>query len=240
MPAVGKRSDVTKRAMTRLGAITSEGLTPTGEAQDDCLYAAIDWYGQLRPLRRIFESAGDGVTRRFVLATLIGADWIKGTSEAASVAKVTNANTNDESAQDLDISDWQQLVAANGDDVLMIDDAVAVGTTLRIGWTSPHAVDAGDATLTTIPTKDAEAFVSMFAGYLARWISRRASDLAMSSLGADQVDAEPIGERWKRRAVELEKMALERLAPTSESVGPAGASIQWTDESTNRPPRIGH
>lgn len=241
MPAVGKRSEVTGRAMTRLAAEGSKTTAPTVDAQADCLNQAIDWYDQMRPLRLTFQTGGDGVTRRFVLATLIGAAWVAGTSEVVAASSVTDPDGNDEKVRAFELDEWSQIKASNGADVLMIAEAVPTGTTLRLIWTSPHTVHTDDAALTTIPTKDADAFVSMFAAKLARWISRRASEAAASSFGADQVDMEPISERWKRRAAELEKEATERLSPTTENISSAGASVEWRDESAiTGSNRIGH
>jgi len=242
MPPVGKRSDVTARAKTRLGAIDSKTFKPTGDAETDSLDAAIDWYDRLRPRASVYQVAGDNVKRRFVLSTdVASAGWVKGTSQAGPVQLVTDPDTNDEKIRELQLDEWDQRKSTAGDDVLMLTSAVPTGTTLRVHWNGPHVVHATDPLLTTIPERDADAFVSMFAAFLARWISRKASDIASASLGADQIDAEPIGERWARRARELEKMAMDRLAPTSDSVSAAGASIEWAnDNTTARQPRVGH
>jgi len=226
--------------MTRLGNIDSKTFAPTGEAKVDSLDAAIDWYDRLRPRSSTYEVAGDNVKRRFVLSTDV-TGWAKGSSLAGPVQFVTSPDTDDEKISTVNIDEWDQRRSSAGDDVLMLAAPVPVGTILRVLWTAAHVVDADDADLTTIPERDADAFVSMMAALLARWISRRASDIATASLGADQIDAEPIGERWAKRARELEKLALDRLAPQSESVSAAGASIEWAnDNTTARQPRVGH
>lgn len=242
MPPLGTRTTATTQAVVRLGSIVSKTFTPTTEAKDDCLNATIAWYDQIRPLRKIHQSAGDGSSRRFVLATLIGASWAVGDSQVESVAVVSSPDTSNEVSTDVPVDQWQQDKAINSVDILMLGASVDAGSTLRIRWSAPHTVHATDASLTTIPTKDADAFLSMFAAYLARWISRRASDDASASIGADQIDAEPIGERWARRAKELEKMANERIsAPPADSLSPAGTSIDWDVQSTlGRQGRIGH
>ena len=240
MPPVGKRDEVTQRAMTRLGTIENKTLSPTGDAKTDCLDAAIDWYDRLRPRASTYEVAGDNVKRRFVLSTDV-AGWAKGSSLAGPVQFVTDPDTDDEKILDLDLNEWDQRRSSAGDDVLMLAAPVPTGTTLRVLWTAAHVVHAIDAALTTIPDRDADAFVSMMAALMARWVSRRASDIAAANLGADQIDAEPIGTRWAKRASELEKQALDRLAPKSESVSAAGASIDWENENTTaRQPRVGH
>lgn len=242
MPAVGKRSEVKQQAMVRLGAIGSQTFSPTLDAQEDCLVSAIAWYEKLRPLQKIHQSASDGVTKRFVLATLINPGWEAGISEVASVASVTAPDSSDETITDVPVDKWEQSKSASGADVLMLGSPVPTGSTLRIAYSASHVVDADDADDTTIPAKDGDALISMTAAYMARWISRKASDSAAASLGADQIDAEPIGERWARRAKELEKMATDRLAPPApEASIPAGASIDWdTQSSLGRQGRIGH
>jgi len=239
MPPIGKRADALKQAMVRVGVIESKTFAPTIDAQGDCLTSALGWYDGIRPRSSLYEVAGDNTKRRFVLSTDI-VTWVKG-SEVGTVQCVTSPDTNDERVVELGLDEWSQRVSIAGEDVLMLVAAVPVGTTLRVLWNAPHVVHETDASLTTIPTKDADAFLSMLAGYLARWISRKASDNAAPSLGADQIDAEPIGERWARRARELEKQAMERLAPTSETVRAAGASIEWNNDNTTAgQPRVSH
>jgi hypothetical protein len=240
MPPVGKRSDVLRRAVTRLGAIDSKTLKPTVDAETDCLDAAIDWYDRIRPRTSVYEVAGDDVKRRFVLSTDV-TGWAKGSSQAGPVQLVVSPDTNDEKIADLGLNDWDQRRSSAGDDILMLAATVPTGTTLRVHWNAAHIVDAVDGADTTIPERDADAFVSMIAAFLARWISRRASDVANANLGADQIDAEPIGERWAKRARELETQAMDRLAPKSDSVSAAGASVEWpNDNTTARQPRVGH
>ncbi len=239
MPPIGKRSEATKQALVRLGSIDSKTLAPTIDAQSDCLDATIAWYAGIRPRSKLYQVAGDDTKRRFVLSTDVSG-WVKG-SEVQSVQLVTSPDTNDETVRELAGEEWNQRVSIGGDDVLMLAGAVPVGTTIRVTWNAPHVVDAEFANSTTIPERDADAFLTMLAAYLARWVSRRASDIASASLGADQIDAEPIGERWSKRARELEKQAMERLAPTSETVRAVGASVDWKNDNTAaRTPRVGH
>jgi len=239
MPPIGKRSDAIEKALVRLGAIDSKSFAPTVDAQGDCLDATLGWYDRIRPRSSIYEVAGDGTKRRFVLSTDI-TEWVKG-SEIGSIQFVTAPDTDDEAARDLALDEWSQRQSSAGDDVLMLTAPAPTGTTLRVIWNAPHVVDADAADDTTIPERDSDAFLTMFAAYLARWVSRRASDSAAPSLGADQIDAEPIGERWAKRARELEKQATDRIAPSSETVRAAGASIEWNNDNTPaRQPRVGH
>jgi len=241
MPPVGKQSDVLTRAMDRLGKL-SDSLAPTIDAQKDALHDTIDEYSRLKPRDMVFEQAGDDTTRRIVLSTvLLASGWKKGSNTVVSVETVTAAGTNDETTESYDLEDWQQRIGANGDDLLFLATAVNTGSTLRLVWDGWHVVHETDPTLTTIPENDAEPFVSLLASKLAEWVARKASDSANASLGTDQVDMEPISERWRRRAKELrDESFYARLTPTSATTAASGTSVEWATDRDPWHERISH
>lgn len=227
--SIGISADVITAALARLGTVDSVKLAPTADAKTSELANAVDLYSRVRPRARTFEFAGDNLKRRFVLRTDV-AGWRNGSSKLAPpLQTVENAGTNSETITDMEDLGWSLSVNPSGDDVLMLASVIPTGQTFRLHWQDLHTVHASDAALTTVPDSDKEPFVSLVAHFLAAWIARTSADLTAASIGIDQVDLESVSERFAKRARELRKDAMDRLAPEegSEISGSGGASITW-------------
>ena len=100
MSAVGIQAEFRARVALKVGDIDTPHLQPTEAALDLHIESGLAQYDQIRPLVLVDETAGDGSTRRFVLATLLGSSYEAGFSQIISVHQVRDLDTDDESVDD--------------------------------------------------------------------------------------------------------------------------------------------
>ena len=238
MPSVGKTADIRARVLLKVGSISSPGLEPPEEAVDLCVETGLTHYNGMKPRVIADESSGDGSTRRFVLATLLGAGYDPDFSQIRSVQRITDLDTDDERVDD-SITHEIRINASAGH-VLFISTAIGASNTMRVVYTAHHVIDESDEANTTVPDVDTDLLTCLAAMYTAYWISRKAGDLMIAEMGVTEVNLRRMREHWADRAHELGKEAGEFLTPSLVSLGSAGVAIQWPTTSGFGVGRVSH
>ncbi len=227
--AVGTQSQFQDRVDKRLGTINTTQLQPTADAKTQAMEDAIDLYSKLRPYRQVHEQSGSATTKRYVLnATITG--WRDGQSRLVSAYDVSDANTDDETSDDIDDADWIMGIDTSGQDILILLETIPSTHTLRLVWEDVHAIDAATAADTTIPDHHTEVMTLFAVAALERWIARRASEMTDAGLGIDQVDLGSVANRYHELARKDLQTALDRLAPQGAQQS-AAAWQEWDSES---------
>lgn len=239
---IGDLATIRAAVEARLGAIDAAKLRPSASSLDESILGAVEVYSMHRPRRVTFEIAGDGSTRRFVLADALSG-WKNQSDGVARLEVVSDAGTSSEFAEEVAADAFVVEVDTAGRDVLrLLDAAVPVGSVLRISAVTSHRIGATDANETTILAKDREAFLLLAVAKVADLVARSASDLADSHLGGAEVDYSSVADRWAERAKDARREALSTLSPKrSESSTGGGAFVEWTEESfLARQRRVSH
>lgn len=227
--AVGTQSEFKARVDARLGQVLTTQLAPTADAKTQAMEDAIDLYSKLRPYRQTHEQAGSATVKRYVMEAVI-AGWNNSQSRLVSLYHVVNANTDDEIAHEIDDAKWLFTIDVNGKDVLLLSQIIDASDTARFVWEDAHAIDAGDASATTIPDYHTEVLTLFAVAALERWISRKASEMTDAGLGVDQIDLGSVAARYDERARADLKTAMDRLAPDGAQQS-AAAFQDWDSES---------
>ena len=230
MPAIVDKADAIAKVDRIIAKLDSKKLVPGPDVKDEMLREALDEYSNASPRKITFQTPGSSTTKRYVLATLTaGANvWVDEVSQLERVIKAIKPDTDDELEEPYKNDEFSLRVDTAGADVLFLTRAVGASDTLRLIYTRPHEINGLDgATVTTVSAKDSDALALLAASKVASWISRAASDDANQTTGIDQVEFKDIHERWRDRAEELRKDAIERLSPSMLSAGAAGTSIDW-------------
>lgn len=242
-------ADLIGSVQALVGRVESAKLRPasggTPDEQEEIIRTGLDEYSKVRPRVLVYQEQGDGATKRHVLASTIttsGKAWDDDQSELLAVEVVTDPDDDDELVTPTLEADWWLRQDTSEQHVLFLRYATGTTAYLRLHYTLPHTLDGLDgASATTVKDKDAEAVKLLCTAAWADWIARAASDLANESLGVDQVEYQTHAYNWARRARELRRAAVERLAPTQLTVGAAGTSIDWdTDALLGDNPRVSH
>lgn len=230
--AIGIRSALVPILQRMLGGSLNSNLEPSQETIDDAINNAIDQYGKYRPNYKIKDTAGDGASKRFALATLI-TGWVPGTYQIASVGTVDGVGTaNEEEEVPIAFESWSVYKNSSGAEILLIAAPISTSATMRVRYTVPHVVHTTDPLQSTIPEIDTESFKMLAVAYLCDWISRKASDITNASLNVDLTFDKDVPEAWSKRAVELVKLAVERLSGAGASPPSSGAAIDWPRRSS--------
>lgn len=193
----------------------------------DAIREGLDQFNVVAPLRKVYEVAGDGATKRFVLSTDV-TGWVKSIGQVTEVEFVESAGTDSELVRRLRREHWIQSVAVNGDEVLNTQSAASSSETVRVLWNTYSTIqDLDGATATTIPEKYTEAFYLYAAHAGAMAVSRKAARLRQSSFGADVTSLDEVYQRWVDIARDLKKKADGRLGSLMGSAQGAGVSANW-------------
>lgn len=215
-----------QRVTTRLGKIDSPKLAPTQQVIEQAVEDALDEFTKLRPRVQTFQTAGDDSKKRYVLRTFV-TGWRNGSSKISRVEEVISADTDDEQITGFDDADILLSIDTSGDDILRLPHTISASNVIRIVWEDRHIIHESDETLTTVAEAHTEVVTLFAVAMLERWVARKASELSDASLGASQVDLESVATRFRERATEDLRAALERLGPAS-----ADASYyDWESES---------
>lgn len=216
------------RVTGKLGSIDTPGLQPSSGDVDNFVQEGLDILNNLRPDVVTREVTGDGTTRRYDLETLFSGIWIHEFTILTSLTTVSNANTDDEDEDPVFDKDFRVHRHTDGLDYLYMRNVVGADRVLRFRFTTPWLIHASDAAQTTVPDKYAEVLVSLCAARGALWISRKASDLAVTTLGASEVDYGSSQEKWMDNSKAMMKEAMDVLSPDIAAVS-AGTTREWRE-----------
>ncbi len=232
-----------KTAIDRvLGAPESGKITPTGDDQEDAVRDALDELGKLRPQVRVTDIAGDGTKTRYVLSADV-TGWDDDLSTLEIIEIVNDKETDSETRRRIAVVDYELRPQADEKLALKLLNGKIAGTgeDLRLTWTHPIEVkDLDTATATTVAKRWRPTLLLLACERLAYLIARKASDLADNTLGIDQVEFRTFDRRWKERAIELRKRAVERLAPSEIAAISPGTSVEYETKSRLYGERITH
>lgn len=240
-------------ALTNLAAIRStvqaklaqeanSAIELTDAELDEAIYEAVDLMSRAAPQVALYQVAGDGVTRRFLLSDLV-TGWVLHTSEVLSVQLVTDVDTDDETVYTVTPDGYRVDITADDKDVLFLEQSFDASYTLRVTWTTPHHVKADDLDpdATTIPTKYEQAFYLYCVSCAAVIVAHKAANLGNNSLGVEQMDYEDMFRRWMEISKHRRKQADERLGGPTPAMKGAGSSVQWASlRNSNTQGRVSH
>lgn len=238
--AVGTLPELRDKVIIKVGSIGTSQLKPTDDSADQQIDAGVTHYSRISPLRIVHEQDGDGATKRFILDDdLTG--WIPSFSAIGAIYDVEDANTDDESVDEIELDDVRFTVTTAGKEVMFLPGTVDSSNTLRVVFTTKHLVHAETAAETTVPDIDEPILITICASYLAFWIARKASELMNVQVGMSEVDYGKLRDSWADRARELLAEASELLKPKVIGAPSAGFAQQWpTDSRLTGRTRISH
>ena len=190
-------------------------------AIDNCIREALTGrYSQARPLKKISDFSGDGITYQWVINTTNFPDWI------ANFSVITDAEypVGDREPDMLDKEEWIIYWPSSAAPEFRLVELIPIsGDILRIGYTVPHAEDASD-----IPDADFYGAVNLAAALSAWRLHAVYNQLGDAALGGDAVDYRNKAAEYRLLAQDLETGFLVAFGLDKDLPQPAASSsAEW-------------
>ena len=190
-------------------------------AIDGCIREAITGrYSQARPLKKVADISGDGLTYSWTINTTNFPGWADNFSIVADLEYPAGERT----PSILEKDEWQIYWPSSAAPQLRLAQLTpAAGKTLRVFYTVTHKDDATD-----VPAADFYGAVNL-AAHLAAWrLHALYNQLGDSSLGADAVDYRSKAAEYRLLAHDLEQafeaaFGLDQAQPQPAS----SSSTEW-------------
>ena len=211
----------------------SAGKLASG-AIDGCIREALTGrYSQARPLKRVADLAGDGITYRWTINTTNFPGWVQNFSVITDAEYPAGERLPAILAKEEWHVYWPSSVAP---EIRLIGITPASGKLLRVSYTAPHAEDGSD-----VPDADFYGAVNL-AAVLASWrLHALYNQLGDSAFGGDAVDYHSKAAEYRMLALELERGFLVAFGLDRDLPQPASSSTaEWRIDSEAGGRRLAH
>jgi len=203
-------------------------------AIDGCIREALTGrYSQARPLKKVVDLTGDGITYRWTINTTNFPGWVQNFSVITEAEYPADERIPAILAKDEWHVYWPSSVAP---EFRLIGVTPATGKKLRISYTVPHAENGTD-----VPDADFYGAVNL-AAQLAAWrLHAIYNQLGDSAFGGDAVDYHSKATEYRMLAQDLERGFLVAFGLDQDQPQPASSSTaEWRIDSESGNRRLTH